>query len=316
MSAAKNRLISIVIPVRNGGRPFASLLDRLGSLALPPGVSCETIVGYQDSSDDTLAIAQAANVRIVHCDATGPAHNRNRAAAAARGELLCFIDADACPVRDDFLLQMVAAAAKLRVFGAFGGPILLHPSQHRNPIAIADHFACWYIWHERQPSGLLEFQPTVTLVTTARAFRAVGGFDTSLDVLEDYDFEQRLREGRSHDGQPMPKLPIAFVAEMPVYHHARGTLWATFAHSWHWGLPVRQAFYIKSGRTRYRYLHNRKLFWINFPAILATRVRAVTRVAWRLSRWKTLYCWPFLLATIAVWALAIVVGTDDNTNTD
>lgn len=41
------------------------------------------------------------------------------------------------------------------------------------------------------------------------------------------------------------------------------------------------------------------------------RLNIVTLTAWRLSKPKTIYAWPFLVATIGVWALAIVVGKRD-----
>lgn len=302
------RLISVLIPVRNGGYPFRELLTRLQSLPVPSGFSLEIVVGYQESSDDTAAVIQEMGVRMVHCAGLGPSANRNAAAGAARGQLLVFIDADAQPARDDFLFEVVRSAKALKRFGAFEGPILLHPSQRWNPIAFADHLACWYVWHEKRPSGYSEFQPTVTLVTTAQAFHAVGGFNLDLQVLEDYDFELRLRKGDARSGKKMPPLPIAFMQSLPVHHRARGCLWHSVRHSWHWGWPAREAFYLRSGRTRYPFAEDRRLFWINLPRLLFDRLRTVLKVGWALAPGRTALALPFIVVTVFAWALAVVVG--------
>lgn len=295
------RRLSFIIPVRNGGRSLARLLECLSRLRVPDGWELEIVAGYQHSTDDTLATLEAHPVRIVHQSGTGPAANRNAAARESTGELLYFMDADACPADNNLAVRAVEAADSLGEFGALGGPILLDSSQSRNPIALADHFACWFLWHAHRKRGTTDFQPSANLLVPRKVFEAVGGFDERLRVLEDFDFEQRIRQ---------LGLVLYFEPTLAVTHTARGTWNASLRHSWRWGWPVRKYFYQRLPKSRYPFVERRRWFWINLPAIFLGRLRRVVRRACRVSVWQTCYCLPFLISTVFAWALAVAVGDE------
>jgi GT2 family glycosyltransferase len=295
--------LSIVIPVRNQARTLDALLRKLKSLPAPPGWSVEIIAGYTDSRDDTLAVLQAHGIRTVTSPVPGPGAARNAAAALARGSLLYFIDADACPADERFLIRLVQVAIRLRPFGAFGGPILLDPALRFNPIAVGDHWACWFNWSGRRRSSRTAlFQPTVSLVVPRRVFEAFGGFDPALRVLEDFEFQERLLR---------KNLPLYFVQDLAVTHRARSTLWRSWRHSWYWGGPFRAEILAK-GRSHQKipYPVGSRLFWLSAPAIFLGRLRLLLRIAWRCSRWETCFGFPFLVLTVLVWALGVVLGRD------
>jgi GT2 family glycosyltransferase len=244
-------------------------------------------------------VIQDAGVEFVEVPRVGPSAGRNAAAAKARGHLLYFIDSDALPAANDLLARLVEVAAGLRRFGAAGGPVLLLPAQRRNPIAIADHLACWFLWHARRPAGPTDFQPSVNLLMPRNAFQAIGGFDETLRVLEDFDVALKLRGAG---------LPIYFHPALAVFHRARGSLWTSWRHSWYWGAPAREAYYARVALDRYPHAGSRARFWRHFPALLGQRLRIVLRIGWRLSWREVLVCLPFLVATIFVWAVAVCVG--------
>lgn len=294
-----HRLLSIIIPVRNGGSPLADLLGSLSTLTLPTGWEKEVVVGYQPSRDDTLETLRASGAKIVFDNSTGPSSNRNAAAREAKGELFYFIDADACPGRLDLLERLIEAADQIQDLGACGGPILLHPMQSWNPIAIADHLACWFLWHPHRPSGPSFFQPGASILVPRTVFEKVGGFNESLYVFDDYEFEQRIQK---------IGYGIYFEQAAPITHWARATICSTVRHSWRWGLPVRQTYLNTLPEQRFAFQHRPRLFWINLPLIYLNRMRLMLPQCWRHSKVQTIYSFPFLALTVFAWAAAASFG--------
>jgi GT2 family glycosyltransferase len=302
------RLVSIIVPVKNQGRTLKILLDRLKTLKPPPGWGAEIIAVYSDSRDDTLEVLRASGVRVLTCDLRGPGPARNAGAKAARGALLYFIDADACPVGDDFLARLISIAVRLKRFGAFGGAILPTPSQLWNPVALGDHWACWFNWAASRPAQQSRlFQPTVSAAVPRGVFEALGGFDPAILILEDFELEQRMmRRG----------LPVYYVPQLAVTHHARGSLLRSWRHSWSWGGPFRSTYLARNPGYKLWFPVGHRLFALNLPLIFWRRTRLVLRAAWANSKWQACYGFPFLAATVLAWAIAVAVGADQPTKSD
>ncbi|MEE4186794.1 MAG: glycosyltransferase [Gammaproteobacteria bacterium] len=301
------RILSIVIPVRNQPGTLAKLLEALDKLVMPEGWQIEIICVDNASTDSTPAVIERHGARYLREERLGPSHARNRGAAAAAGELLWFIDADALPAADDFLLQLVSAVAELGDFGGIGGPIVLPAEQRRNPIAFADHMACWSAWHPRRPTAESDFQPT-SLVVRRSVFEAVGGYDTGLRVLEDWDLQHRLiRSRRIAEGPEAPLRPIWFLQNLPVAHYARSSILRSLRHSWYWGLPSRVGWLQRDG-IDVRPLERPVLRWLAWPRLLWQRVQHPLRTGWRTSRVSAVLSAPFLVLTLAAWTTAVIVG--------
>lgn len=301
------RTLSIVIPVRNQPDTLNDLLAAIAVLRRPVGWDVETICVDNNSTDHTAAVIRRYDVSYLLEERLGPSVARNTGAAAARGELLWFIDADAVPLGDDFLCRLVERAEQLGDFGGFGGPILLPHAQENNPIAFADHMACWSAWHAARPAGESGFQPTSIVIRKA-VFDQVGGYDTEIRVLEDRDLQERLELSRQEqEGPDAPRRPIFFVPDLPVAHSARSSLLRTIKHSWYWGLPSREAWLQNSGIPVARY--ERPVWrWLQLPNLVWRRAQHPLQVGWRVSRLRTLLSLPFLLLTLTVWGCAVIVG--------
>ena len=285
----------------NGGDTIGRLIDRLRSLQKPPGMDIEIIAGYSPSRDNTLEILREKRVTIAHSGDPGPGPGRNAGVKLSKGEILYFIDADTYPVHDDFLRRMMRIWEAVGPCGCFGGPILLARDQRWNPVAVADHFACWFNWTiERGSCRSTIPQPTVSLAITRRLLDTLGGFDPAFRVLEDFELQRRILEWN---------LPINFCVEIAVYHRARGSPWKSWRHSWWWGLPYREAYLKHATDQKWLFIADKSVFWLNLPWMFLRRLRLVLRQSWRVSKLQTVYCFPFLLATIFVWALAVVVST-------
>jgi glycosyltransferase involved in cell wall biosynthesis len=91
--------LSVIVPARNEAALLGQTLEAILIAARPvrrvPVV--EVIVVDNDSSDATARVARRygrRGVRLVHSRQRGAASARNAGAAAARGDILCFVDAD------------------------------------------------------------------------------------------------------------------------------------------------------------------------------------------------------------------------------
>ncbi len=294
------KIISIVVPCRDSAKFIGPLIDQLRRLEVPPGWEAEIVVGYQASRDNTLGILKEKGVAIADSRDTGSGPCRNAAVRRTRGSLLVFMDSDARPADNGLLVRVVRRAAELGAFGSLGGPILLEPSQARNPIAVADHFVCWFNWSPKRPSGATDlFQPTTFVVMQRQGFERVGGFDPDHRILHDFDIQERLQAAG---------LPLYFDHTLRVFHFARDTMRASLEHSWRWGRPFREVYIKRKQPDSWLLVNNDRLFWINLPLIYLRRLRYVLRQSLKVSAWKTLYSLPFILLTLLAWAAGVAFG--------
>jgi len=301
MNDISPNLISIIIPCRNSEKNVGSLIDHLRSLHVPEGWDCEIVAGYQESRDRTLSVLKQKEVKIAFSSEFGPGPGRNAAVKSSRGSLLFFIDSDARPVDKDILLNIIRAVGKLEDFGGLGGPILLDPCQKMNPVALADHFACWFNWSGIRKSGKSRvFQPTTNFVAPRKVFETAGGFDPDFRILQDFELQERIMD---------LGLNVYFDSSLPVFHHARETIAASLKHSWQWGAPFREAYIRKKQSRMWLFVEKDGMFFLNLPAIFLRRSSLVLLRSLRVSPVKTFYCLPFLMMTIMAWSLGVAFGT-------
>jgi len=119
-------VISVLIPVKNGGDDLARCLDRIAAQRVDDTV--EVVVVDSGSSDGSVELARARGAVVQEIPAREFDHGatRNRAAAAARGELLVFTSQDAYAEHDDWLAQLTAPLADEGVAGSYGRQLAHH----------------------------------------------------------------------------------------------------------------------------------------------------------------------------------------------
>lgn len=185
--ASPSPQVSVVVPCYNAERYVAETLD---SILRQEGVSYEIVAVNDGSTDDTAKVLEryGDRIRVVSQANGGLSAARNAGAAASRGEALAFLDSD------DLLLpgalahlhaalsesgRGVAYGEAIAIDGE-GKPITGRPMGYRSPEGDTLRALC---------AGTL-FQPSAGMVRRD-LFERVGGFDTSLNSVEDLDFQYR-----------------------------------------------------------------------------------------------------------------------------
>jgi rhamnosyltransferase len=101
-------MISVVIPVKNGGEDLRRCLDGIGSQQVSEGV--EVVVADSGSTDDSREVARSAGARVLDVGAADFLHGatRNLAAAECRGDVLVFTSQDAVADNEHWLARLCA----------------------------------------------------------------------------------------------------------------------------------------------------------------------------------------------------------------
>jgi glycosyltransferase involved in cell wall biosynthesis len=114
-------VISVVIPVKNGGADLRRCLD--GLARQEPGEDVEVVVVDSGSSDASVEIARAAGARveIIPAGEFGHGRTRNLGVQLSTGDLIVFTSQDAVADDEHWLALLAAAARSARdVAGAYG----------------------------------------------------------------------------------------------------------------------------------------------------------------------------------------------------
>lgn len=178
-------LVSVIIPTRDSGRFLAETLESVAAQTL---ADQEILVVDGGSTDETLEIAgRHAKARIISQQSTGLSGAWNEGIAAARGELVAFLDSD--DLWHPRKLELQAAylaehpdvelvATRMRFF--LSPDEALPPAFRRPGLLDTDHASLF-------PGNLL---------VRKRLFAAVGGFDPALAIASDMDWFARIQDLR------------------------------------------------------------------------------------------------------------------------
>lgn len=114
--------VSAIVPTLNGAATLPALLASLGREQAAGRGLIEIVAIDSGSRDATVELLRAAGARVLDLGGApfGHASARNRAAAAAEGEVLLFLTQDVEPAGDAWLPPLLAAFEDGVVAGAFG----------------------------------------------------------------------------------------------------------------------------------------------------------------------------------------------------
>src|SRR5439155_18852893 len=145
-------------------------LKGLGRLEYP---DYEVVVVDDGSTDRTAAIAREYDCRLIRTENRGLAHARNVGLAAARGEIVAYLDDDASP--DPRWLSYLAATFLTTSHAAVGGPNIAPPGD--GPIAECVARAPGGPVHVLLSDCEAEHIPGCNMALRKARLAAIGGFD-------------------------------------------------------------------------------------------------------------------------------------------
>jgi glycosyltransferase involved in cell wall biosynthesis len=189
---------SVIIPAYNEEKYLPRLLDsikRARDNYSGGRNQVEVIVADNDSTDTTAEVAIAHGACVVHVAKRRIAAARNGGARAARGEILCFIDADSAVHPQTFNAIDKAMANRRFVWGVTGATL------ERKSFGLLITYCLM------MPMVLMTGLDVGLSFCRREDFEAVGGYDETRLYAEDVIFPMALRRLGRARGQRTTRLP-------------------------------------------------------------------------------------------------------------
>lgn len=188
-----NFRFSVIMPSLQEGKTIGKTLYSLDMARKKSCHAVEIVVADGGSTDSTVRTARKYTEKVVFPKERGVGRARNFGAMHAKGDVFVFLDADIV-VPDDFFERIEKEFSK----GACGASCRVMPHEDVNPSGFEKGFyAMWHnarrLFYRLKPCGTGENG----IIVSSEIFRRTGGFDESLDAIEDLDFVFRAsRHGR------------------------------------------------------------------------------------------------------------------------
>lgn len=187
--------VTVIVPVKDRAEELRRCLESLRKVRYPAD-KLEVVVADDGSRDHTAEVAAALGAEVVRSggEGLGPAAARNRGAAAARGEILAFLDSD-CTASPGWLSELEGHFADPEVVAVGGGVDGL-----RSASALERYEAemSSLSLGRRERSGRAGndtfYLPSCNLLVRRAAFAEIRGFREDLHIGEDVDLAWRLRD--------------------------------------------------------------------------------------------------------------------------
>ncbi len=174
-------MLSIIIPTYNEEEYLPRLLASIRSQRFVG--ETEIVVADARSTDRTRRIAESFGARVVEGGMPGP--GRNLGAAAARGDLFLFLDADVVLPDTDWLSRKVEQFRERNLDAA---TCLIKPMSGK----LIDHVSHGvFNAHMMATQYVKAHAPGFCIFATRATHERIGGFDESIRLAEDHDYVDR-----------------------------------------------------------------------------------------------------------------------------
>ena len=201
--------VSVVIPVRNGADKIGDCIDSV--LANDhPADRRETLVVDNGSTDGTADIIRSRPVAYLHEPRPGVSNARNRGIAAAKGELIAFIDGD-CIAEPRWLGELVKPFADPQV-GCVAGELGHAPGES---VAERQATRMFGAWQRYAVSSTPPYAITANAAYRRSVLDDIGPFDPRMPRAQDVELGLRFTE-RS-------PLRLVYAEDAVVRHRHRST---------------------------------------------------------------------------------------------
>ncbi len=223
--------VSIVIPGYNCAGTIKRCLESVLTQDYPHIIQ---IIFVDDGSQDATpsVVSSFDRVQYIRQANAGPAHARNRGAAAATGSLIAFIDAD-CIAHSDWITNLVSCFTANTIGAATGRYGLANP---QSLLARCIHQEIIYR-HKRYSAREIRFFGSYNVCLPKDVFENVGGYDSQYRraSAEDNDLSYRLSkwgykicyESRAVVDHYHPERLIKYLSEQYVHGYWRAQLYRT-----------------------------------------------------------------------------------------
>lgn len=191
-------MLSIVIPTYNEVKYLPLLLRSIKAQTFK---DYEIIVADNGSTDGTRKIAEEAGARLVA--GGSPSAGRNKGAAAAKGEVLLFLDADVI-LPDPWFLQMTVAEFEKRGLGA--ATMKIAPMSDK-VVDKAFHDAFnYFMWVTQKTTP---HAPGFCIFARKTVHQEINGFDEEIKLAEDHDYVSRAAKVAKFGLLKTYKIPVS-----------------------------------------------------------------------------------------------------------
>jgi glycosyltransferase involved in cell wall biosynthesis len=287
-------MISVIIPHLNQAEALDACLESLRAQTLDARSFEIIVVDNGSRTLPTEVVERHAGVRLLQERRPGPGPARNTGVAAARGEILAFIDAD-CRADPNWLASVAATLASSEPLTILGGDVRIWRSgdeRLRGLEAYESVFAYRFKLYIEKHG----YAGTGNLAMRRSDFEAVGPFD-GIEVAEDMEWGRRARAlGRR----------FRYVPDMIVFHPARTTLAELYAK---WDRQIQHYWRMAEGRPgwRWRWIARALLVLVS-PLAGAITVMKSDRISGLDARWKAIVVMSAVRAHRARTMLSLLGG--------
>lgn len=213
MTAGSNTypLVSVIIPVKNGGKTLGACLKAVHHSYYS---HIEIIVVNDHSTDDSVETAEKHGCAVFHLkETTGANHARNMGASQAKGDILLFIDADII-VKRETILGIVETLEEDDVDAVVG----IYTAKHRNESLISQYKNLWIRYSYLKSPPAIDWLFGSISGIKSEAFSKSRGFNGALLSRQgNDDIELGKRFARS-------KLNVVLNTDLEVEHLKRYNL--------------------------------------------------------------------------------------------